>query len=106
MAGKDRRREILAEIEALGPVLPGSIFERTTRCQRSGCHCHSDPPTLHGPYPTWVRQEGRRQVTRTLTDEEAKRARPLISADRRLKELVRELEALGVADFERERRRF
>ena len=96
---EDRRRAILAEIEVIGPVLPGSIVYRSTRCQSAGCHCRAHPPRLHGPYATWMRQEGGRQVTRTLSLEEAERLRPLLAADRRLRQLVRELESLTVAEL-------
>lgn len=99
--GTDRRREeILAEMAGLGVVLPGSLVERQTRCQRSGCHCHADPPRLHGPYATWMRQEGGHQVTRTLSAEQAERLRPLVAADRRLRQLVRELEALSLSEVD------
>ena len=94
-----RRAAIVAEIKAIGPVLPGSIVERSTRCQRSGCHCRADPPHLHGPYATWMHQEDGRQVTKTLSTEEAQRLRPLIAADRRLRALVAELESLTVAEL-------
>ena len=62
----DRRQAILAEIEALGPVLAGCIIERSTRCQTEGCHCRADPPQLHGPYPTWsiAKTAGRRAKLR------------------------------------------
>ena len=96
---EDRRRAILAEIEAIGPVLPGSIVERSTRCQSPGCHCRADPPRLHGPYATWMRQDQGRQVTKTLSLEQAERLRPLLAADRRLRQLVRELESLTVAEL-------
>jgi len=89
----------VAEIEAMGPVLPGSIVERSTRCQRAGCRCRADPPQLHGPYATWMHQQDGRQVTRTLSAQEAQRLRPLIAADRRLRALVAELEALTVAEL-------
>jgi hypothetical protein len=95
-----RARAILAEIAALGPVVPGCIIERTTRCQTQGCRCRADVPELHGPYPTWTRRVGGRQVTRTVSAEEATRLRPLIEANRRLHELVRELEALSAASVE------
>lgn len=94
-----RRAAIVAEIEAIGPVLPGSIVERSTRCQRRGCHCRADPPRLHGPYATWMHQEGGRQVTRTLSQDEAERLRPLVAADRRLRALVAELESLTVSEL-------
>ena len=100
---EERRAAILAEIEAIGPVLPGSIVERSTRCQRSGCHCRAEPPHLHGPYATWLHQEGGRQVTTTLSADEARRLRPMVSADRRLRTLVAELEALSVAELANER---
>ena len=48
--------QIQAELSQIGLVLPGSLTDRTTRCQRAGCHCHADPPQLHGPYPTWTRR--------------------------------------------------
>ena len=89
----------MAEIKAIGPVLPGSIVERSTRCQSAGCHCRADPPRLHGPYATWMHQEGGRQVTRTLSHEEADRLRPLVAADRRLRALVAELESLTVSEL-------
>ncbi|HZD66215.1 MAG TPA: DUF6788 family protein, partial [Acidimicrobiales bacterium] len=62
MGTEERKREILAEIAALGSVAPGSIVARRTRCQRQGCHCRADPPSLHGPYPTWLRRINGRPV--------------------------------------------
>ena len=99
LTSAQRRAAIVAEIEGIGPVLPGSIVERSTRCQRSGCHCRADPPLLHGPYATWMHQEGGRQVTKTLSADEARRLRPLVAADRRLRALVAELEALTVVEL-------
>jgi hypothetical protein len=100
-----RRRAILEEIAHLGPVVPGTISQRTTRCAGPGCHCRADPPVLHGPYPTWTHQAGGRQVTKTLSAEQAERLGPAIEANRRLHQLVKELEALSVADFEATRSR-
>ena len=100
MGPQQRRREILAEIARLGVVLPGSLVARSTCCQSSGCRCHGDPPRLHGLYPTWMRQDGDHQVTRTLKAENAERLQPLLAADRRLRQLVKELEALGVSEVD------
>ena len=100
MGTDQRRQEILAEMARLWPVLPGSLVERSTRCQSPGCHCRADPPRLHGPYPTWMRQEDGHQVTRTLSGDQADRLRPLVAADRRLRELVRELEALALSEVD------
>ncbi len=91
-----RHQQIQAELARIGIALPGSLTSRTTRCQRAGCHCHADPPVLHGPYPTWTRKAGSRSITKTLTPEEAERLRPYFAAHRRLRQLITELEALSI----------
>jgi hypothetical protein len=96
MDGESERQAILAEIAALGPALPGCIIERRTRCQSAGCRCRAEPPELHGPYLTWTHRENGRQVTRTINPELAERLRPLIDNDRRLRQLVTDLEQLAV----------
>jgi hypothetical protein len=95
-----RRAAIAAEIAGLGPVVPGTISERSTRCGGAGCHCRADPPVLHGPYATWTHQEEGRQVTKTLSPDEAEALRPSIESNRRLHQLVKELEAISIAEFE------
>ena len=83
------------------PVVPGTISQRSTRCAGVGCHCRADPPVLHGPYPTWTHQQDGRQVTKTLSARGGTHDYgPAIAANRRLHELVKELEALSVAEFE------
>ena len=46
-----------------------------------------------------MHQEGGRQVTKTLSQEEAERLRPLVAADRRLRALVAELESLTISEM-------
>jgi hypothetical protein len=91
-----RRAKITAEIAALGLPLPGSLVERRTRCGNHGCRCHADPPQLHGPYLSWTRKVENKTVTRTLSPEQAERLRPLLDRSRRVRELVSELETLGL----------
>ncbi len=91
-----RHQQIQAELAQIGITLPGSLTSRTTRCQRPGCHCHADPPILHGPYPTWTRKAGARSITKTLTPQEAERLRPYFTAHRRLRQLITELEAISI----------
>ncbi len=95
-----RRAEIVAEIVALGPPLPGSLVERRTRCGTEGCRCRADPPHLHGPYLTWTRKVDNRTVTRTLNAEQAQRCREGIDNSRRLRRLVAELESLALHQIE------
>src|SRR5487761_1495339 len=97
VSAPDPRQAILDEIAAIGPVLPGSITERLTRCQTEGCHCRADPQQLHGPYFAWTHRLGGRQVTMAITSEQAHALRPLIAADRRLHDLVHELETVEAA---------
>jgi hypothetical protein len=90
-----RRRQLAAEIAKLGPCLPGSLVDRTTRCSSPTCRCHKDPPQLHGPYPSWIRKVANKTVTRTLSAAQAERYRPLFNNTKRLRELVTEIEALS-----------
>jgi hypothetical protein len=90
----------LAAIAATGMVLPGSITERHTRCGRRNCGCHADPPRLHGPYHQWTRKIAAKTVGRWLTADQHRDYAPWIDNDRRLRELLDRLEALGTAAFE------
>jgi len=94
----------LAEIARSGRVLPGSIGERRTRCGRDNCACHGDPPKLHGPYWHWTRKVAAKTVGRWLSEAQAGDYRVWIENDRRLRELVARLEALGVAALEADER--
>jgi hypothetical protein len=94
----------LAEIARSGQVLPGSISERRTRCGRANCACHGDPPRLHGPYWHWTRKVAAKTVGRYLSEDEAGDYGSWIDNDRRLRELVGRLEALGVAALEADER--
>ena len=95
-----RRRQLAAEIAKLGPCLPGSLVDRTTRCSSPTCRCHKDPPQLHGPYPSWIRKVGNKTVTRTLSAAQAERYRPLFDNAKRLRELVAEIEVLSARAIE------
>ena len=94
------RRQVAAEIAKLGPCLPGSLVNRTTRCGTPSCRCHKDPGQLHGPYPSWIRKVDNKTVTRTLSADQAERYRPLFANTKRLRELVAEIEALSARAVE------
>ena len=87
----------LAAIAATGMVLPGSITQRRTRCGRRNCGCHADPPRLHGPYWQWTRKIAARTVCRWLSAGQQHDYQTWIDNDRRLRELLARLEALGAA---------
>jgi hypothetical protein len=96
-------RQIARELAAIarsGEVLPGSLTERAMRCGRQGCACHNDPPRLHGPYWQWTRKVKNKTVTRWLSREQATDFRRWIDNDRRIRELIARLEAIGTATAE------
>jgi uncharacterized protein DUF6788 len=95
-----RARQIAAELAAIaatGMVLPGSITERRTRCGRDTCACHADPPRLHGPYWQWTRKIAARTVCRWLRPAQREDYQAWIDNDRRLRDLLGQLEELGAA---------
>ena len=93
---QQRLQEILAELATLGFCLPGSVAERQIRCPHEGCHCHHDPPQLHGPYLAWTRKVNQKTVTRNLTPDQATRYRAWFENNRRLRQLTSELQTLSL----------
>lgn len=94
----------LAQIARTGAVLPGSIAERRTRCGQTGCACRADPKRRHGPYWQWTRKVAGKTVGRYLAKEEATQCQEWIANDRRLRELLSRLEAIGIERLEAAKR--
>lgn len=94
----------IATVARAGPVLPGTLVRRHTRCGRDGCRCMADPPTLHGPYWSWTRKIDRKTVTRYLSDEEVRAYEAWFDNAKRLRGLIDELEALGLRAVGSDRR--
>ncbi len=92
-----RAAAIAAELSAVGLALPGTLIQRHVRCGKPRCACHADPPVLHGPYWQWTRKAAGKTITRLVPDEQLDDYRQWIDNDRRLRELVAELEALTLA---------
>lgn len=90
----------LAKIARSGKVLPGSITQRHTRCGHPTCACHADPPRLHGPYWHWTRKVAAKTIGHWLSTEQHHDYQAWIDNDRRLRELLGQLEALGAAALE------
>jgi uncharacterized protein DUF6788 len=102
-----RAAAIAAELSAVGLALPGTLIERHVRCGKPRCACHADPPVLHGPYWQWTRKVGGKTITRLVPDDQVADYRQWLDNDRRLRELVAELEALtlAIADADRPAKR-
>jgi hypothetical protein len=95
---------IRKELAALGPCLPGSVVVRTGQCGKQSCVCKADPPRLHGPFRSWTRKVSKKTVTRYLSEDELSRYQVFFDNNRRLRELMKELEELGLAIVEGESR--
>ncbi|MGH9098771.1 MAG: DUF6788 family protein [Acidimicrobiales bacterium] len=98
-ATKAQVRRLGAEIARLvraGPILPGTLTPRRTRCGRTGCQCMADPPVLHGPYWSWTRKIDRKTVTRYLSDDEVSAYKVWFDNAKQLRALLAELEGLGL----------
>ena len=91
-----RLHELQAQLAEVGFALPGTINVAMNRCGKPNCACHADPPRLHGPYITWTRKVNGKTVTRRLTPEQLERYRPWFDNNRRLRQLVSELESLSL----------
>src|SRR5580704_12334455 len=87
----------LAAIARTGMVLPGTITERHTRCGRPNCRCHADPPQRHGPYWQWTRKIAAKTAGRWLSANQAHDYQGWVDNDRRIRELLSRLEAIGIA---------
>ena len=81
----------------MGFVLPGSLTERRFACTHAGCHCHADPPVLHGPYLQWSRKVAGKTLSRTLSPEQVADYRGWFDNERRMRALVHELEDLSLS---------
>jgi hypothetical protein len=88
-----------AELTGLNHALPGTLASRYMRCGKANCRCKADPPRLHGPYLHWTRTVAGKTVTRTLTEEQARRYQPWFDNARRLRELITEIEARSLRAF-------
>jgi hypothetical protein len=105
MAGPGARQRqaqerIAAALGGTGFALPGSLVWRTTACGKAGCHCQGDPPVLHGPYLTWTRTAGGKTITRKISQDQQARYQAWFDNDRKLRQLLTDLETLSLRAFE------
>ena len=94
---RKEQARIAAALGEIGFVLPGSLTERYFSCTHAGCHCHADPPALHGPYVQWSRKVAGKTTSRTLSPEQVADYQAWFDNERRLRALVHELEELSLS---------
>jgi len=99
-AQKAQAAAIAAAIAEIGFALPGTLTERPMRCGHPSCRCHADPPALHGPYHQWTRKVAGKTVTRFLSDDQLADYGDWFDNQRRLRQLLHQLEELSLAIVE------
>lgn len=90
------QQRLVHQLAQVGFALPGTLTERHMRCGKPACRCKADPPQLHGPYLQWTRKVAGKTVTRLLSTDQRDRYQDWFDNDRKLKNLVAQLEALSL----------
>lgn len=88
---EQRRARILASINAIGALRPGSVSEIYTKCGRPNCHCQQPGDRGHGPYFRLVYNVDGKQRTRALSARQADSVRAEVAECQRLRRLTGEL---------------
>ena len=80
--------QIMAKLEQLGPILPGSISEQWNVCGTAGCRCKDpDKPVKHGPYYQLSFTVGGKSSTMFVKKEDLAEARRCIKRYQQFKAL-------------------
>ena len=88
---EERRASILASINSIGALRPGSVSEVYTKCGRTTCHCHRYGDPGHGPYFRLTFNSDGKQITRSLPARQADAVREEVAECQRLRRLTAEL---------------
>ena len=106
---EQRRERLLARLGSLsaGPIMRGSVVERTRRCGKKTCACATDPKARHGGLYLSVHLDGKTAAV-PLRQDDVARVCDAVERYQRLWETLTELTACEIADLRRaasERRR-
>jgi uncharacterized protein DUF6788 len=85
----------------LGYVRPGSLVRRFMPCGKPSCRCMGDPPSLHGPYYQWTLRIRGKTKTIRLSERQAQLCAEWIANHRKLKDIVRRMEAISLKQTDR-----
>ncbi len=90
-----RYHQLALQIPEIGFILKGSVAQRSSRCGKSNCHCHADPPQLHGPYWHWSTAVAGKTVNRHLSPQQAVRFLQGIDNRKRLEAILAQMHELS-----------
>jgi hypothetical protein len=94
-------RVLKQQIHALGWVRPGSVIRRYMRCGNPSCRCVAKPARLHGPYYQWSHKICGRTVSLRLSEGQVRLCREWAGNHKKLRKLLRRLEALALRETDR-----
>ena len=86
---EDHRQELLAQINQLGDLRPGSLVERYNECGRASCQCAR--PGTRGPQWVVTTLVGGKTRTRAIPPEALEETRAQIAECQHLRQMVTEL---------------
>ena len=92
---EERLEALKVSLTEVGPFRHGTVLRRFMRCRTEGCHCHTDPSKLHGPYYEWTRKVEGKTVTVRLTPEQAELVGQWIANSRRIDVILAEMERVS-----------
>jgi hypothetical protein len=92
---KERFRKRAAGLAQADFVLKGSVVQRFLPCGTASCHCHADPPQLHGPYWQWSTRVNGKTVTRMLTADQARRYHEWMKNWKQMEKILEDMHALS-----------
>ncbi len=90
-----RWRQLLAQLQEIGPFRRGTLLSVTNVCGKPTCRCHAQPPQPHGPYWQWTRKVQGKTVTTRLSHEQAALLRVWLDNARHLDQLIAQLDQLS-----------
>ena len=99
-ATRAQAKALAKAIAEIGFVLPGTLSERYLTCTHAGCHCHGDPPQLHGSYWYWTRKINAKTVTKMLSPDQVADYQAWFENRKRLRHLIHQLEELSLSVIE------
>jgi len=100
---EERYAELSGQLARIGFICTGSVMSLYRKCGKTDCGCKENPEMQHGPYHIWTRKDKGKTVTRSLTNEQAKRCADYAGNYRKLKALVEEMKRISIRIIEGER---
>ncbi len=73
----------------------GTVLKRMMKCGQQRCACHKDPTKRHGPYFEWTYKAKGRTVNLRLRPEEVAVYKTATDQYRKLKSVLKRMEALS-----------